>query len=51
MFEMLDFFLTLLFSIQAKETELMGWNKVVNEAKSKVCVQACLNLILNTTDL
>ena len=33
--------------LQAKETELLGWNKVVNEAKSKVCV-AKLDLVTDS---
>ena len=33
-----DYFTDCFVLLQAKETELLGWNKVVNEAKSKVCV-------------
>ena len=29
---------TSFYFLQAKETELLGLNKVVNEAKSKVCM-------------
>ena len=34
----IPYILITFFVLQAKETELLGWNKVVNEAKSKVCV-------------